>query len=91
MPIRTKDSIVIQIHYDCGFDFREGWGKLYGVETIRLNEQVQRNIAKFPEDFMFQLTKEEFKNTKTQIATSSSVWGGWPAATIVFETVSIFY
>lgn len=47
---------------------------LYGVETRRLNEQVKRNIDRFPEDFMFQLTPEEFKNLKSQIATSS--WGG---------------
>ena len=45
--------------------------KLYGVETRRLNEQVRRNIEKFPEDFVFQLTKEEFENLKSQIATSS--------------------
>ena len=32
---------------------------LYGIETKRLNEQVKRNIKRFPEDFMFQLTKEE--------------------------------
>ncbi len=48
--------------------------ELYGVETRRLNEQVKRNIARFPEDFMFQLTEEEFINLKSQIATSS--WGG---------------
>ncbi len=47
---------------------------LYGVETRRLNEQVRRNIDKFPEDFMFQLTKDEFTNLKSQIATSSSGW-----------------
>ena len=46
---------------------------LYGVETRRLNEQVQRNFDKFPDDFMFQLTKEEFENLKSQIATSSSM------------------
>ena len=34
--------------------------KLYGIETRRLNEQVRRNIDKFPDDFMFQLTKDEF-------------------------------
>lgn len=49
---------------------------LYGVETRRLNEQVRRNRDKFPEDFMFQLSKEEFKILKSQIATSSSNWGG---------------
>jgi hypothetical protein len=44
---------------------------LYGVETRRLNEQVRRNIDKFPDDFMFQLTKEVFENLKSQFATSS--------------------
>lgn len=48
--------------------------ELYGVETRRLNEQVKRNIERFPEDFMFQLTDIEFENLKSQIATSS--WGG---------------
>ncbi|MBR5689458.1 MAG: ORF6N domain-containing protein [Prevotella sp.] len=47
---------------------------LYGVETRRLNEQVKRNIERFPEDFMFQLTKGEWEILKSQIATSS--WGG---------------
>ena len=47
---------------------------LYGVETKRLNEQVKRNIERFPEDFMFQLSKEEVENLKSQNATSS--WGG---------------
>jgi len=48
--------------------------ELYAVETRRLNEQVKRNIDRFPEDFMFQLTQMEFENLKSQIATSS--WGG---------------
>ena len=48
--------------------------RLYGVETKRLNEQVRRNIEKFPAEFMFQLTKDEFSNLKSQIATSSSGW-----------------
>ena len=48
--------------------------ELYGVETRRLNEQVSRNSERFPEDFMFQLTDEEFANLKSQFATSS--WGG---------------
>ncbi|WP_214647215.1 ORF6N domain-containing protein [Draconibacterium mangrovi] len=47
---------------------------LYGVETRRLNEQVKRNISRFPEDFMFQLSEFEFENLKSQFATSS--WGG---------------
>lgn len=48
--------------------------ELYGTETRRLNEQVKRNRTKFPEDFMFQLTKDEFNDLKSQFATSS--WGG---------------
>ena len=47
---------------------------LYGVETKRLNEQVKRNIERFPDDFMFQLNKEEVEILKSQNATSS--WGG---------------
>ncbi len=46
---------------------------IYGVETKRLNEQVKRNIERFPDDFMFQLTKEEFEEWKSQFATSKSV------------------
>jgi len=48
--------------------------ELYGVETRRLNEQVKRNLSRFPEDFMFKLSEEEYKNLMSQIATSS--WGG---------------
>lgn len=47
---------------------------LYGVETKRLNEQVKRNIERFPDDFMFQLSKEDVEILKSQNATSS--WGG---------------
>jgi hypothetical protein len=48
--------------------------EMYGIETKRLNEQVKRNIDRFPDDFMFQLTQKEFKDLKSQNATSS--WGG---------------
>jgi len=48
--------------------------ELYGVETRVLIQAVKRNIERFPEDFMFQLTKEEFENLRSQIVTSS--WGG---------------
>ncbi len=43
--------------------------ELYGVETRRLNEQVSRNIERFPVDFMFQLTTEEFTSLRSQFAT----------------------
>jgi len=44
---------------------------LYGVETKRLKEQVKRNIERFPEDFMFELSKSEFTNWRSQFATSN--------------------
>jgi len=48
--------------------------ELYGVETRALIQAVKRNAERFPEDFMFQLTDEEYKNLKSQIVISS--WGG---------------
>ena len=48
---------------------------LYGVETKTLVRAVQRNKARFPPDFMFQLSREEFENLRYQFGTSSS-WGG---------------
>jgi hypothetical protein len=48
--------------------------ELYLVETKVLNQQVKRNLKRFPEDFMFQLTAQEFDNLKSQFVTSS--WGG---------------
>ncbi len=48
--------------------------ELYGVEVRVLNQAVKRNMNRFPKDFMFQLTKKEFENLKSQIVTSS--WGG---------------
>jgi hypothetical protein len=45
--------------------------KIYGVELKRLNEQVRRNAERFPEDFAFQLDRQEFANLKSQFATSS--------------------
>lgn len=48
--------------------------RLYKVDTGYLNRQVKRNIERFPDDFMFQLTKEEFENLKSQNGISS--WGG---------------
>lgn len=48
--------------------------RLYGVPTMRLNEQVKRNIKRFPDDFMFQLSNAEHEILKSQIAISS--WGG---------------
>ncbi len=48
----------------------------YDVETRRLNEQIKRNKSRFPPSFMFCLTKQEYDNLKSQIATSSFEHGG---------------
>ena len=61
--------------------------ELYGMGTKRLNEQVKRNISRFPEDFMFQLTSEEFKILKSQNATSS--WGGRRYAPYAFTELGV--
>ena len=50
--------------------------KLYGVTVGRLNEAVKRNSKRFPLDFMFRLSLQELRNLKSQIAISSSRWGG---------------
>ncbi|MEI7828559.1 MAG: ORF6N domain-containing protein [Prolixibacteraceae bacterium] len=44
---------------------------LYGVETKVLKQAVKRNIARFPEDFMFEMTKEEFEIWRSQFVTSN--------------------
>jgi len=48
--------------------------ELYGVKTKVLIQSVKRNISRFPGDFMFQLTRDEFNNLRSQFGTSS--WGG---------------
>lgn len=73
--IRSQ-NIISQIYYIRGvkvmLDFH--LAALYDVETRVLNQAVQRNIERFPEDFMFQLSDNEIKNLTSQIVTSS--WGG---------------
>lgn len=49
---------------------------LYGVETKRLNEQIRRNLDRFPDDFMFQLTGTEWDSLRSQFATSKNKRGG---------------
>jgi len=48
--------------------------RLDDIPVKRINEQVKRNAARFPPDFMFQLTSDELENLRSQIATSN--WGG---------------
>ena len=61
--------------------------KLYGVSTKRLNEQVRRNLRRFPLDFTFRLTHDEVKILRSQIATSS--WGGHRYLPFVFTEQGI--
>lgn len=57
---------------------------LYGVATARLNQQVRRNIKRFPSDFMFELSPMEFKGLMLQIATSKRGRGGRRKPPLVF-------
>lgn len=74
--ILKPDNIAAQIFFVKGekvlLDF--DLAILYGVETKRLKETVRRNRKRFPNDFMFELTEEEFINLRSQFASSS--WGG---------------
>jgi len=60
----------------------EDLAKIYQVETKVVNQSVKRNIARFPPEFMFQLTQTEYDNLKSQIVTSS--WGGRRKLPFVF-------
>ncbi len=67
-----SDTIVSKIHFIRGQKvlLDEDLAKLYQVSTKRLNEQVQRNARRFPEDFCFRLTAEEARHLRSQSATS---------------------
>jgi len=58
--------------------------KLYGLETKVLKQQVKRNLDRFPDDFMFELTKDEFANWRSQIVTSNSDRMGLRYSPMVF-------
>lgn len=74
LPVENKVESLIRVIRGQQVMLDRDLAELYGVETKRLNEQVKRNLERFPEDFMFQLTSNEFDNLKSQFATSS--WGG---------------
>ncbi|MDD5252187.1 MAG: ORF6N domain-containing protein [Patescibacteria group bacterium] len=57
---------------------------LYGVLTKALNQAVRRNLSRFPEDFMFQLSTDETKNWKSQFVTSNSDRMGWRKRPLAF-------
>jgi len=62
--------------------FDSDLAELYGVETKALNQAVKRNMSRFPGDFMFQTSRDEFLNLKSQFVTSS--WGGKRKPPFVF-------
>ncbi len=70
-PVEQIESLIITVRGKQVILDRD-LARLYGVETRVLNQAVQRNMERFPEDFMFQLTKEEFENWKSQIVIS--IW-----------------
>jgi hypothetical protein len=74
--IVPEEVVISKIYYIRGYKVMldEDLAKLYEVETKQLKRQVRRNIDRFPDDFMFELTPEEFENLRSQIGTSS--WGG---------------
>ena len=80
----TEEKILNKIFYIRGYKVMldQDLAELYEVPTKRLNEQVKRNIGRFPADFMFQLSEEEFENLRSQFATSS--WGGRRALPYAF-------
>ncbi len=63
---------------------------LYQVETRALNQAVKRNLDRFPDDFIFQLTKEEFENWKSQIVTSNADIMGLRKMPYVFTEEGIY-
>jgi hypothetical protein len=81
MPVIEKRIFVIRERHVM---LDEDLADLYGVETKRLIEQVKRNLERFPEDFMFQLRKDEAAALRSQIATSNAGRGGRRYAPYVF-------
>ena len=69
-PVEQIESLILTIR-DKQVILDRDLARLYGVETKRLNQQVQRNLERFPDDFMFQLSKEEFESLRSQFATSN--------------------
>ena len=86
----NKETIQNKIHIIRGekvmLDFE--LAEIYGYTTTKFNQQVKNNIEKFDDDFMFQLTKEEFENLMSKNLTSS--WGGRRKLPKVFTEQGIY-
>lgn len=84
LSVFTDEIIINKIYFIRGLKVMidEDLAELYRVETKQLKRQVRRNIDRFPKDFMFELSEEEFQNLRSQVGTSS--WGGSRYAPMVF-------
>ena len=82
--ILKEDTIINRIYMIRGMKVMldKDLAEMYGIETRVLNQAVKRNLRRFPEDFMFTLSEDEFQNLTSQIVTSS--WGGRRKAPFVF-------
>ncbi|MFN9801371.1 MAG: ORF6N domain-containing protein [Bacteroidota bacterium] len=76
LPSVPEAAIVEKIHLIRGQKVMldQDLAALYGIETKAFNQAVKRNLERFPEDFMFELTHEEFEHLRSQNVTST--WGG---------------
>lgn len=77
-PVTPTDPVASRIHTIRGHKviLDSDLAEIYAVETSALNRAVKRNLDRFPPDFLFQLTREEFANLRCQIGISSSSYGG---------------
>lgn len=83
-PVVSDEMVMSRIHTVRGQKVMldQDLAELYAVETKYLKRQVKRNIERFPGDFMFELSSEEFENLRRQSGTSS--WGGTRYAPMAF-------
>jgi len=77
LPVKPPDIVVMEKIYVIRGEkvmLDHDLAELYGIETKQLKRAVRRNIDRFPEDFLFELSSEEFNDLRSQFGTSS--WGG---------------
>ena len=89
-PISIPDEILMKKIYNIrgrNVMLDQDLAEFYDVKTKRLNEQVKRNISRFPDDFLFQLNKEEFNDLRSQFATSN--WGGRRTPPLAFTDYGV--
>ena len=72
LSIIPEDILLNKIYEICGYKVMldSDLAELYGVETKVLNQSIRRNIERFPENFMFQLTESEWQSLRSQFVTS---------------------